>query len=290
MIKICIKCKTEQSFDNFRKWYKSADGLRIWCKKCDNEAEKRCKEKKKEKLLNPDKEEYKTCTICGLEKEFREYGKDKAGRFGLKSKCKECLKQYDKQYNSLNNDKIQQHYILNKERYKYNSKQYYNNNREELIKKQIQYGKDNPHKRKEASKKYSKIHPEYKQQYQVNRYKNDPQFKLRLILSTRLNGALKKNKTYKTNKTLELLGCSIKEFKQYLEHQFKSEMNWGNHGGVWEIDHIQPCSSFNLLNEDEQKQCFHYTNMQPLFKTTEIAKNFGYTDEIGNREKSDRIL
>jgi hypothetical protein len=25
-----------------------------------------------------------------------------------------------------------------------------------------------------------------------------------------------------------------------------------------------PCSSFNLENIDEQRQCFHYTNLQPL--------------------------
>lgn len=62
-------------------------------------------------------------------------------------------------------------------------------------------------------------------------------------------------------------------------------MNWDNHGIIWEIDHIKPCVSFNLIDPEQQKQCFHYTNLQPLFKTNEVAKSFGYIDEIGNRNK-----
>ena len=63
-------------------------------------------------------------------------------------------------------------------------------------------------------------------------------------------------------------------------------MTWENHGEVWEIDHINPCASFDLTDIKQQKQCFHYTNLQPLFKTTEIAKSFGYNDQIGNRNKN----
>ena len=62
-------------------------------------------------------------------------------------------------------------------------------------------------------------------------------------------------------------------------------MTWENHGKIWEIDHILPCASFDLTILEEQKKCFHYTNMQPLFTTTEIAKSFGYIDQIGNKNK-----
>jgi hypothetical protein len=66
-------------------------------------------------------------------------------------------------------------------------------------------------------------------------------------------------------------------------------MNWDNHGIIWEIDHIKPCASFDLSDIEQQKQCFHYTNLQPLFKTTDIAESFGY-DEAGNRNKGGNIL
>ena len=46
--------------------------------------------------------------------------------------------------------------------------------------------------------------------------------------------------------------------------------------------------SLYLLNKEEQKQCFNFTNFKHLFKTTEIAKSFGYINEIGNREKSNK--
>jgi len=75
------------------------------------------------------------------------------------------------------------------------------------------------------------------------------------------------------------------ELKLYLEKQFLPEMNWENHGNIWEIDHIKPCANFDLTDIKQQQECFHYTNLQPLFKTTEIAESFGYTDQIGNRNK-----
>jgi hypothetical protein len=93
---------------------------------------------------------------------------------------------------------------------------------------------------------------------------------------------LKKNKT---DTTLEYIGCSAFELKEYLEKKFYKEMNWENHGIIWEIDHIKPVNMFNLENEEERKLAFHYTNLQPLFKTTDIAKQFGYNDIIGNKNK-----
>ena len=48
-------------------------------------------------------------------------------------------------------------------------------------------------------------------------------------------------------------------------------MTWENHG-EWHIDHIKPCSSFNLIDIEEQKQCFHYSNLQPLWKIDNLTK------------------
>ena len=68
--------------------------------------------------------------------------------------------------------------------------------------------------------------------------------------------------------------CSsdLNKLKQYLEPQFKPEMNWNNHGEIWEIDHIKPCSSFDLTDTEQQKQCFHYTNLQPLWAEDNLRK------------------
>jgi hypothetical protein len=175
-------------------------------------------------------------------------------------------KEETKEYNRL-------YYINNKENIKIQTQQYYTNNKEIVNKRNREY-----------SKNHYKANPERYKIYMTERYKNDPQTKLSLLLRVRLNNALKQ--IDKSDKSFNLLGCTIEEYKQYLETQFKPEMNWDNHGLVWEIDHIIPCSLFDLTDIEQQKQCFYYTNLQPLFKTTEIAESFGY-NELGNRNKSD---
>ena len=52
-------------------------------------------------------------------------------------------------------------------------------------------------------------------------------------------------------------------------------MTWENHG-VWHIDHIKPCCQFNLIDEEEQKKCFHYTNLQPLWAKDNLSKGGKY--------------
>jgi hypothetical protein len=107
-----------------------------------------------------------------------------------------------------------------------------------------------------------------------------------MLLRQRFKAAIK---GYKINQIENLIGCSVKECKFYLEKLFLPEMNWENHGKVWEIDHTKPCASFDLTDIKQQQECFHYTNLKPLFKTTEIAESFGYTNQIGNRNKGKYI-
>jgi hypothetical protein len=79
--------------------------------------------------------------------------------------------------------------------------------------------------------------------------------------------------TIKTKKTLELLGCSWQEARDHIQSQFKEGMTWENHGFYgWHIDHIIPCSSFDLTDLEQQKKCFHYTNLQPLWWKDNISK------------------
>jgi len=48
-------------------------------------------------------------------------------------------------------------------------------------------------------------------------------------------------------------------------------MSWNNHG-EWHIDHIKPCTSFDLSKLSEQKKCFHYKNLQPLWAKDNLSK------------------
>jgi hypothetical protein len=91
----------------------------------------------------------------------------------------------------------------------------------------------------------------------------DVNYKLAHLLRHRLNQALKGDA--KIGSHVEYLGCSVDEFKLYLESKFESWMNWANYGrNGWEIDHVFPMSRANLSNIDELKKVCHYTNLQPL--------------------------
>lgn len=222
----------------------------------------------------------KECVKCKKSKEYNNFYKN--GKYYL-SLCKECSKE------KYNNNK--QHYIKV-------ATSRYQNNKEEILKKQQIYRQISP-KPKEwvennreylrfKAKEWVKNNPERIKEYNKKQYKENPQFKLKNIFRSRFNDILKKNKIKKETSIINLIGCSIKILKQHLEQQFKPEMKWDNHGKIWEIDHIKPCASFDLTKEEEQKLCFHYLNLQPLFKTTEIANSLGY-NEIGNRNKPKQL-
>jgi hypothetical protein len=49
-------------------------------------------------------------------------------------------------------------------------------------------------------------------------------------------------------------------------------MTKNNYGTFWNIDHIVPCSSFDLKNDDELLKCFNYTNSQPLTVEDNLKK------------------
>lgn len=80
----------------------------------------------------------------------------------------------------------------------------------------------------------------------------------------RIYNSIKSYKGRKKALTIDLLGMNILEYKKYLSDRFTSKMNWDNYGTYWEIDHIIPVSLFNLNDENQQRQAFHYTNTQPL--------------------------
>jgi len=51
-------------------------------------------------------------------------------------------------------------------------------------------------------------------------------------------------------------------------------MTWENYGkNGWHVDHIIPISFFNMEDATEQRMCFHYTNLQPLWWKENLEKS-----------------
>ncbi len=173
------------------------------------------------------------------------------------------------------------YYILNRKRILENKKRYYQENKLAILKKHkvylALYYQKNKKKYRERQQKYLSI-PENRlkrnQKYNYRR-RNDINFNLRCGLKTRLYIALKRQNVIKNDKVLNYLGCSIKFLRNYLEKKFKPKMTWKNYG-KWHIDHIKPCASFDLSRPKEQAQCFHYSNLQPLWAIDNFKKGDNY--------------
>jgi hypothetical protein len=64
-----------------------------------------------------------------------------------------------------------------------------------------------------------------------------------------------------------LIGCRKPDLIAHIEIQFRPGMSWENYGrGGWEIDHIIPCADFDLSDPAQQRACFHFTNLRPLWR------------------------
>jgi len=75
----------------------------------------------------------------------------------------------------------------------------------------------------------------------------------------------------KSASTMKLISCTIEELWRHLESKFEPWMTRENYG-LWHVDHIRPCYSFDLTDPEQQKKCFHYTNLQPLEAIENIKK------------------
>jgi hypothetical protein len=142
----------------------------------------------------------------------------------------------------------------------------------------------------QTATQWNKIHGERRRE--ISRlsarrvYRRDPQKAMRAVMleyHTNLNYHIAWNLRAKvrmalhgrakTASTLNLLGCSLDDFIRHLESLFTFGMTWENYGlRGWHIDHKRPCASFDLSQPAQQRACFHYTNLQPLWAFDNLSK------------------
>ena len=181
----------------------------------------------------------KTCIKCNEPKDLSEFHKRKALKDGHTGECKTCTATRWKNY-------------ISKPQNKTNKREYMTgyNNRPETKEKVIARAANN----KEANK-------EYMREYSRSR-RADPYYRLQHSLRNRIWSALAgKNKS---NTTMNLVGCSIDHLQAHLEKLFTVGMTWDNYG-KWHCDHKVPVASFDLTDPAQQRECFNYMNLQPLW-------------------------
>jgi hypothetical protein len=69
-----------------------------------------------------------------------------------------------------------------------------------------------------------------------------------------------------------LVGCDLSHLQRHLEQQFKPGMSWTNRS-QWHVDHIKPVAKFDLSDPAQVLECFHFTNLQPLWAKENLEKS-----------------
>lgn len=210
-----------------------------------------------------------------------------------RTKNKEKIAKKSKAYKLKNKEKIKEHALKNRDKTATYNKEYRLNNKTKIRKYQNTYRLNNKEKMKQwrienrdkieqykikNKKKISERHSTHTK----HRYNTNVKFKIKYLLRTRVYKALKGEN--KSLPTMFLIGCEIDYFMYHIQCQFTKRMNWDNHGAgnhgkgmkEWHIDHIKPCDSFDLSKPLQQRKCFHYSNMQPLWATINLQKRYKY--------------
>jgi hypothetical protein len=280
--KICCKCGIEKPLGEFHKDKNKKVGVRSTCKQCTSMSLQ--KKRLPQKILKDALKErnMRICGTCGIEKPLGEFNKDKNRKGGHRNMCRQCRKIS----RLANSDKDKEYLLKNEEKIKKQKIKYYQENKEKINKRGNKYYQENKEKRKEY---YIKTKDKRKEERKKNlahtrsivksRYFTDIQFRLSQLLRARLRSAIKNNK--KSGSAVRDLGCSLEEFKKYIEAQFKPGMSWSNHGlgdkgrgyEFWHLDHIIGLANFNLADREQFLKAVHFTNIQPLWAFENLSKN-----------------
>lgn len=185
----------------------------------------------------------KTCIRCKAKKEISNFGKRSVNKDGYNDYCKSCISIYHKEkaYHKTDKNKL---YVKNYEQeHKIEKKEYYNRTKDHW--------------------------QDYQRKYKREKYANDILYRLKSIISSSIHQSLKRKNFKKSKRTIEMLGCTVAEFKLYLESKFEPWMSWENQGRYngesnygWDIDHIIPV--YLCKTEEEVIKSNHFSNLQPL--------------------------
>lgn len=125
---------------------------------------------------------------------------------------------------------------------------------------------------RDAENAYARSIQKKRNEYQCRRRRNNINAAIASRLCNIVASALRRQRVYKTNKTAELVGCSIPDLKRHIESRFKPGMSWENRA-EWHIDHRVPLSCFDLAQTDQQFIAFNWRNLQPLWRSENVRKS-----------------
>jgi len=283
--KKCNRCGIEKNYSEFYKHKTAPDGFRYSCKNCINAHQKTYIENNKDKV-DASRKKYGLINREKIKKYTNEYtknNKEKIAQYGKNhylenrnSKLIKCKAYYQKNRNKKSvQSKIYRE--NNKEKLKLRAKKSYQKNRNKISIATKIYKQKNRKKLSEKDKIWRDVNRDKINQQRRERKLIDPNFRIQMNIRARIRGALNNKGIVKSLSLISLIGCSVENLKKHIESQFTEDMSWDKIGrkGI-HIDHIKPCSSFDLTDLHQQKECFHYTNLQPLWWFDNLKKGSKY--------------
>lgn len=186
----------------------------------------------------------------------------------------------------MKNERTRRWKLENKDKVRAARKRHVKKYSEKIKKEAKKYREEHPEYKKEwykqhkveakewwnnRSKEQKQAKAEYNKVWKKDRYKNNNNYKIRCIISSAVRRSLKGMK--KGDSIKNILGYTIEELKEHLEHQFEDWMNWDNLGltankekETWQIDHIIPVNTFNIkkIGDEEFRKCWALDNLRPL--------------------------
>ena len=154
-----------------------------------------------------------------------------------------------------------------------NKKIWYAKNKEKALKKSTDWHRDHGDKAAEIKAKWFQKNKESIYKKRQDKANLDINFKISCNLRSRLANAVRNSQ--KAGSAIIDLGCSIEDFKKYLESKWKPGMSWENYGKgkeKWNIDHVAPLCSFDLTLREQVAEACHYSNLYPLWETDNLIK------------------
>lgn len=222
----------------------------------------------------------KKCGKCQEEKEFQEFNKCKSGKYGLHNQCRSCQRETKQKWVENNREHVKEYSQREdvREAARERDNKRYKEDEEYRLKT---LERNRLRRQKEPAKIKQRANESKRRKENIN-------YRLRATLNTRLRQILRLQAICKEGSILELIGCSMGDFVKHIESLWTEGMCWENYGrnnDNWQLDHIIPCCSFDLNFPEEIKKCYHFSNVQPLWKLENASKGSRMPDGTDAKQR-----
>jgi hypothetical protein len=206
------------------------------------------------------------CNKCKTEKESCQFYRDKNRKSGFSRWCKICMREQNRKWKEKNKDHVSEY-----------MKSYREENRDTILENQKLYKRRNAKAISDKNKEWRNNNRDRIRTIKRNYYHNVEKHNIQVVIRERLGNRVRKTLKgiNKSKNTMDLLGCTLIDFLKHIESLFTEGMSWDNMN-LWHLDHIVPCSYFDLNCPEQQKECFNYKNLKPMWAKDNCSKQNRY--------------